>query len=62
MHLIQDAARIALALHGCVSRMPRDKLRLVTSVGVCGQMHGVVLWKQGKAWDRQGGKYRKGLI
>ncbi|CAB3359912.1 Hypothetical predicted protein [Cloeon dipterum] len=50
----QDAARIASAFHGCVSRLPRDKLKLVTSIGVCGQMHGVVLWKQGSAWGYQG--------
>ncbi|KAF4523597.1 hypothetical protein B566_EDAN014571 [Ephemera danica] len=50
----QDAQRITTALHGCVSRMPRDKLKQVISIGVCGQMHGVVLWQQGKAWDRQG--------
>ncbi|XP_065347974.1 sedoheptulokinase-like isoform X2 [Cloeon dipterum] len=50
----QDAARIASAFHGCVSRLPRDKLKLITSIGVCGQMHGVVLWKQGSAWGYQG--------
>ncbi|KAJ0174524.1 hypothetical protein K1T71_009632 [Dendrolimus kikuchii] len=47
----QDVPKIVSAVHYCVSRLPRDVLRHVTKIGVCGQMHGVVLWKN-KAWER----------
>ncbi|XP_053610249.1 sedoheptulokinase-like [Plodia interpunctella] len=46
----QDVPKIVSAVHYCVSRLPRDVLRLVTKIGVCGQMHGVVLWNDG-AWE-----------
>lgn len=41
----QDVPKIVSAVHYCVSRLPRDVLRHVKKIGVCGQMHGVVLWK-----------------
>ncbi|XP_050677053.1 sedoheptulokinase-like [Leptidea sinapis] len=47
----QDVPKIVSAVHYCVSRLPRDILRHVTRIGVCGQMHGVVLWKN-KAWEK----------
>ncbi|XP_026756215.2 sedoheptulokinase-like [Galleria mellonella] len=47
----QDVPKIVSAVHYCVSRLPRDVLRHVTKIGVCGQMHGVVLWKNG-AWEK----------
>ncbi|XP_049876251.1 sedoheptulokinase-like [Pectinophora gossypiella] len=47
----QDVPKIVSAVHYCVSRLPRDVLRHVTKIGVCGQMHGVVLWKSG-AWEK----------
>ncbi|KAI5638450.1 sedoheptulokinase [Phthorimaea operculella] len=47
----QDVPKIVSAVHYCVSRLPRDVLRHVTKIGVCGQMHGVVLWKAG-AWEK----------
>ncbi|XP_047521622.1 sedoheptulokinase-like [Pieris napi] len=47
----QDVPKIVSAVHYCVSRLPRDILRHVTKIGVCGQMHGVVLWKNG-AWEK----------
>ncbi|MCL4136925.1 UNVERIFIED_CONTAM: hypothetical protein GTU68_040193 [Idotea baltica] len=37
----------------CVSRLPRDHIRKVHRIGVCGQMHGCMLWKQGTAWERK---------
>lgn len=43
----QDVPKIVSAVHYCVSRLPRDVLRHVKKIGVCGQMHGVVLWKNG---------------
>ncbi|XP_013189745.2 sedoheptulokinase [Amyelois transitella] len=47
----QDVPKIVSAVHYCVSRLPRDVLRHVTKIGVCGQMHGVVLWNDG-AWEK----------
>ncbi|CAK1587129.1 unnamed protein product [Parnassius mnemosyne] len=47
----QDVPKIVSAVHYCVSRLPRDVLRHVTKIGVCGQMHGVVLWNKG-AWEK----------
>ncbi|XP_026321302.1 sedoheptulokinase-like isoform X2 [Hyposmocoma kahamanoa] len=47
----QDVPKIVSAVHYCVSRLPRDILRHVTKIGVCGQMQGVVLWKNG-AWEK----------
>lgn len=41
----QDVPKIVSAVHYCISRLPRDVLRNVVKIGVCGQMHGVVLWK-----------------
>ena len=29
-----------------------EQLRRVVHISVCGQMHGVVYWKQGKGWTR----------
>ncbi|KAG8226874.1 hypothetical protein J437_LFUL006583 [Ladona fulva] len=40
----QDAPTILSALYYCISRLSRDMLRSVTHIGICGQMHGVMLW------------------
>ncbi|XP_071550434.1 sedoheptulokinase-like isoform X2 [Panulirus ornatus] len=49
----QDVPRILSALELCVSRLPREGMRKVTRIGVCGQMHGCMLWKQGEAWEHK---------
>ncbi|XP_051531130.1 sedoheptulokinase [Myxocyprinus asiaticus] len=41
----QDPALIIAALDRCMDALPKNKLQKVRSVGVCGQMHGIVLWK-----------------
>ncbi|KAL7303927.1 hypothetical protein TKK_0004045 [Trichogramma kaykai] len=41
----QDVPKILSAIHNCVSRLPKDLLKQVESIGICGQMHGVTLWK-----------------
>ncbi|XP_052448259.1 sedoheptulokinase [Carassius gibelio] len=41
----QDPARIIAALDQCMDALPKDKLKKVKCIGVCGQMHGIVLWK-----------------
>jgi sedoheptulokinase len=43
----QDVEAIISALDYCVSQLSKDMLRQVTKIGVCGQMHGVVLWRNG---------------
>ena len=48
----QDVAKIYGALHSCISKMPKDQLRRVVHIAVCGQMHGVVFWRQGEGWSR----------
>ena len=45
-------AKIYGALHTCISKLPKDQLRRVVHIGVCGQMHGVMLWRSGEAWSR----------
>ncbi|XP_042861022.1 sedoheptulokinase-like isoform X1 [Penaeus japonicus] len=49
----QDVPRILSALQMCVSRLPREATRKVTRIGVCGQMHGCMLWKHGQAWEQK---------
>lgn len=50
----QDVPKIVSALNSCVSRLPKDQLKQVGKIGICGQMHGVMLWsnkEDKKAWD-----------
>ncbi|KAK7870736.1 hypothetical protein R5R35_009888 [Gryllus longicercus] len=50
----QDVPKIISALNSCVSRLPKDQLKEVTHIGICGQMHGVMLWcnEEGNtAWE-----------
>lgn len=32
------------------------KKNVICVLGVCGQMHGIVLWKHGEGWERNGDK------
>ncbi|XP_031350796.1 sedoheptulokinase-like isoform X2 [Photinus pyralis] len=50
----QDVHKIIYALNTCVAKLPKDLLRKITRIGICGQMHGVVFWNSGKvkAWER----------
>lgn len=48
----QDAHKICTALQFCLSQLPKEQLARVTRVAVSGQMHGVVLWRQGSGWKR----------
>ncbi|XP_070699806.1 sedoheptulokinase [Pempheris klunzingeri] len=41
----QDTGRIIDTLNRCMGLLPRGKLRQVRSIGLSGQMHGVLLWK-----------------
>ncbi|XP_023322512.1 sedoheptulokinase isoform X2 [Eurytemora carolleeae] len=48
----QDVSKIYSALHSCISRISKELLRRVIHISVCGQMHGVVYWKQEEGWTR----------
>ena len=48
----QDVGKILTALQFCVSGLPKESLTRVVKIGVSGQMHGVMLWKSGRAWNR----------
>ena len=51
----QDVPKIISALHSCVSRLPKELLKQVKIIGVCGQMHGVMLWfnePNDSSWER----------
>lgn len=41
----QYTGRIIDTLNRCIGLLPRDKLQHVSSIGLSGQMHGVVFWK-----------------
>ncbi|CAL4062281.1 unnamed protein product, partial [Meganyctiphanes norvegica] len=49
----QDVPRIFSALQMCVSRLPKDGLRRVVRIGVCGQMHGCMLWNDTSSWEKK---------
>lgn len=51
----QDVPKIISALNTCIAKLPKDLLKQIQKVGICGQMHGVMLWnnKDGvQAWER----------
>ncbi|KAK0178618.1 hypothetical protein PV327_007494 [Microctonus hyperodae] len=54
----QDVPKILSAVHNCVSRLPKDLLKQVTKIGVCGQMHGIALWKTGKKLDQSDNTFK----
>ncbi|XP_064425081.1 sedoheptulokinase [Latimeria chalumnae] len=47
----QDVSRIVRALNECIAALPSDGLQRVVSIGVSGQMHGVMFWKTGQGCD-----------
>ncbi|GAA6218401.1 sedoheptulokinase [Lates japonicus] len=47
----QDTVRIIDTLNRCVGLLPRDKLQHVNSIGLSGQMHGVLFWKAKSGCD-----------
>jgi len=50
----QDPAKIFDTLELCLADLPEELMPKVVGVGVCGQMHGVVLWKSGGAGQEGG--------
>lgn len=51
----QDVPKIISALHNCVSRLPNKLLKQIKIIGVCGQMHGIMLWSNTPehcCWER----------
>ena len=49
----QDPSRIYSALHACLARIPRERLKKVIRIALSGQMHGVIFWKGDNAWTVQ---------
>ncbi|KAI5720408.1 hypothetical protein M8J77_006156 [Diaphorina citri] len=45
----QNVRKIVSTLHNCILRLPKDHLKQVKHIGICGQMHGIVLWRS-PAW------------
>lgn len=50
----QSAREIFSSVEKCISALDREKLSRVVSVGVCGQMHGCILWKSEESFWRGG--------
>ncbi|KAM9035949.1 sedoheptulokinase [Sarcophilus harrisii] len=52
----QDVRRILWALNECLGALPAWQLRRVRSIGVSGQMHGVMFWNGSQActWGQRG--------
>ncbi|XP_069082446.1 sedoheptulokinase isoform X2 [Pleurodeles waltl] len=52
----QDVGKIVAALTECLTALSGELLQRVTSIGISGQMHGVVFWKinQGCKWTETG--------
>ena len=40
------------ALHGCLARISHEALKKVVHIAICGQMHGIMFWKNDSAWIR----------
>ncbi|XP_057668448.1 sedoheptulokinase-like isoform X2 [Diorhabda carinulata] len=50
----QDVSKIVYAINLCVSKLPKHLLQEVCEIGICGQMHGVLFWKndsEKRAWE-----------
>ncbi|XP_059206938.1 sedoheptulokinase [Centropristis striata] len=47
----QETGRIIDTLNRCIGLLPRDKLQQVSSIGLSGQMHGVLFWKAKSGCD-----------
>lgn len=52
----QQTSHIIDALNRCVCLLPRDKLENVSSIGLSGQMHGVLFWKAKSGCDWRDGE------
>ncbi|XP_061608565.1 sedoheptulokinase isoform X1 [Phyllopteryx taeniolatus] len=53
----QNTVRILDTLNRCVGLLPGDKLQHVCSIGVSGQMHGVLFWNAQSGGDWSGGNF-----
>ncbi|XP_049599596.1 sedoheptulokinase isoform X2 [Syngnathus scovelli] len=53
----QDTGRILETLNQCVGLLPADKLQHVCSIGVSGQMHGVLFWNAESDCDWSRGNF-----
>ena len=55
----RDVHEIFTCLDHCLSSLNSAALQNVVSIGVCGQMHGCVLWKSGESFLNTDGSLRK---
>lgn len=53
---VQDPFKIFHAVQTCVRQYPSTMLSRVARITICGQMHGIVFWRSGRAWDTDGSK------
>ncbi|XP_028278384.1 sedoheptulokinase [Parambassis ranga] len=53
----QDTGQIIDTLSRCIGLLPKDKLQHVCSIGVSGQMHGVLFWKAKSGCDWSNGDF-----
>ncbi|KAG8008261.1 Sedoheptulokinase [Nibea albiflora] len=53
----QHTGRIIDTLNRCISLLPADKLKHVSSIGLSGQMHGVLFWKAQGGCDWSNGDF-----
>ena len=57
----QNINKIFLALEKVMNKFTREKMARVSSIGVCGQMHGIVLWKS-KLLKPKAGQFNTALL
>ncbi|RWS11814.1 sedoheptulokinase-like protein [Dinothrombium tinctorium] len=55
-HDEQNVAIILIAMEACLNHFSSEQLANVKTIGICGQMHGCVLW-QHNAWRYSNGSY-----
>ncbi|KAM9847092.1 sedoheptulokinase [Aulostomus maculatus] len=53
----QDTGRIIDCLNRCITQLPGDKLKHVCSIGLSGQMHGLLFWKVKSGCDWSSGDH-----
>ncbi len=54
-HDERSAKEIFARLESCLSSLDIGRLRRVCAIGVCGQMHGCILWRSDERFWREGG-------
>ncbi|XP_014262375.1 sedoheptulokinase-like [Cimex lectularius] len=61
----QNPPKIMSAMHACISRLSKDLLKQVSAIGICGQMHGVMLWNYTEddcPWEKAANESRYDIL